>query len=100
MTSAWEFVAHTHLLKLQRLQNKIHRIFGNFHRLIQTPVLHVAFSTQYLYVLIATFFNRQAEVVRYHEYLSIRYIRQGEATHRNYTRLKLGGGQAYYRPSD
>jgi hypothetical protein len=31
---------------------------------------------------------------------NIRNIRQGEAQHRNYKRLKLGGGQAYDRSSD
>jgi hypothetical protein len=27
---AWEFEAESHLLKLQRLQNKVLRIIGNF----------------------------------------------------------------------
>jgi hypothetical protein len=29
---AWEFAADTHLLKLQRLQNKVLRTIGNFSR--------------------------------------------------------------------
>jgi hypothetical protein len=33
---AWEFAANTHLLKLQRLQNKVLRTTGNFPR--RTPV--------------------------------------------------------------
>jgi hypothetical protein len=33
---AWEFAANTHLLKLQRLQNKVLRIISNFPR--RTPV--------------------------------------------------------------
>jgi hypothetical protein len=41
---AWEFVADTHLMKLQRLQNKVLRITGKFPR--RTPVreLHMAFQ--------------------------------------------------------
>jgi hypothetical protein len=35
-----------------------------------------------------------------HENDHVRGIGQGEARHRKYKRLKLGGGQAYYRSSD
>jgi hypothetical protein len=46
---AWEFAANTHLLKLQRLQNKVLRTIGNFPR--HTPVceLHKAFNIKYIY---------------------------------------------------
>jgi hypothetical protein len=46
---AWKFAAASHLLKLQRLQNKILRTTGNFPR--HTPVrdLHMAFKLQYLH---------------------------------------------------
>jgi hypothetical protein len=45
----WGFAADIHLSKLQRLQNKVLRMIGNFSR--QTPVceLHKAFNTPYLY---------------------------------------------------
>jgi hypothetical protein len=41
---AWEFAADTHILKLQRLQNKVLRTTDHFPR--RTPVrdLHVAFK--------------------------------------------------------
>jgi hypothetical protein len=41
---AWEIAADNHLLKLQRLQNKVLRTIGNFPR--RTPVrdLHMAFK--------------------------------------------------------
>jgi hypothetical protein len=41
---AWEFVADTHLMELQRLQNKVLRTIGSFPR--STPVrnLHMAYS--------------------------------------------------------
>jgi hypothetical protein len=35
-----------------------------------------------------------------HENANVRNIGQGEARHRKYKRLKLGGGQAYDRSSD
>jgi hypothetical protein len=47
--SASEFAADTHLIKLQRLQNKILRTIGNFPR--RTPVreMHMAFHLPYMY---------------------------------------------------
>jgi hypothetical protein len=47
--SAWEFAAETHLLKLQRLQNKVLRTIGKLPR--RTPVrdLHMAFQIPYVY---------------------------------------------------
>jgi hypothetical protein len=46
---AWEFAADTHLLKLQRLQNKVLRTTGIFPR--HTPVceLHKAFNIPHIY---------------------------------------------------
>jgi hypothetical protein len=46
---AWEFAANTHLIKLQRLQNRVLRAIGNFSR--RTPVreLQVAFNIPYVY---------------------------------------------------
>jgi hypothetical protein len=45
----WGFAANTHLLKLQRLQNKFLRTIDNFPR--RTPVreLHKAFNIPYIY---------------------------------------------------
>jgi hypothetical protein len=47
--AAWEFAAETHLLKLQRLQNKVLRTTGKLPR--RTPVrdLHMAFQIPYVY---------------------------------------------------
>jgi hypothetical protein len=44
--------------------------------------------------------RQQAEVIQNHENANVRNIGQGEARHRKYKRLKLGGGQAYDRSSD
>jgi hypothetical protein len=46
---AWEFAANTHLLKLQRLQNKVLRTIGNFPRRTLVRELHKAFSIPYIY---------------------------------------------------
>jgi hypothetical protein len=40
---AWEFAAETHLLKLQRLQNKVLGTIGNFPRCTSVGDMHVAF---------------------------------------------------------
>jgi hypothetical protein len=44
--------------------------------------------------------RQQAEVIQNHENDNVRNIGQGEARHRKYKRLKLGGGLAYDRSSD
>jgi hypothetical protein len=44
--------------------------------------------------------RRQAEIIQNHPNPNVRAIGQGEAIHRKYKRLKLGGGQAYHRSSD
>jgi hypothetical protein len=44
--------------------------------------------------------RQQAEVIKNHDNENVRNIGQGEARHRKYKRLKLGGGQAYDRSSE
>jgi hypothetical protein len=46
---AWEFAANTHMMKLQRPENRVLRTIGNFPR--RTPVrqLHKAFNIPYIY---------------------------------------------------
>jgi hypothetical protein len=47
---AWKFAADSHLLKLQRLQNKVLRTIGNIPR--RTPIrdLHMDFKLPYIYI--------------------------------------------------
>jgi hypothetical protein len=75
------------------------RTIGNFPR--RTPVceLHTAFNIPYVYDFITTLCRQQAEVMLNHNNENVRNIGQGEARHRKYKRLKLGGGQAYDRLS-
>jgi hypothetical protein len=55
--------------------------------------MHVAFQIPYVYDYITKSCRQQAEVIQNHE--NVRYIGQGEAPHRKYKRLKLGGGHVY-----
>jgi hypothetical protein len=82
-------------MKLQRLQHKVLRTTGNFPR--RTPVrdLHVAFDIPFVYDYIRKLCRQQAEVIQNHDNKNAGNIGQGEANHRKYKRLKLGGGQAY-----
>jgi hypothetical protein len=98
--STWDFAADTHLMKLQRLQNKVLRTIRNFPR--HTPVckLHKAFSIPYIYDCITKLSRQQAEVIQNHENVNVRNIGQGEARHRKYKWLKLSGSQAYDRSND
>jgi hypothetical protein len=85
---------------LQRLQNKVLRTTGNFPR--RTPVreMHIAFHLPYLYDYMTKLCRQQAEVILNHDNENVRYIGQGEARHRKYKMLKLGGGQACDRLSN
>jgi hypothetical protein len=68
---AWEFAADIHLLKLQRLKNKVLRTIGNFPRCTPVRDLHTAFNLSYVYDYITKLCRQQAEG-----------IGQGEARHR------------------
>jgi hypothetical protein len=46
---AWVFADEFHLLKLQRLQNKVLRTIGNFPRRLSVRDMHVAFHVPYVY---------------------------------------------------
>jgi hypothetical protein len=92
---AWEFAAESHLLKLQRLQNKVLRTIGNFPRRTSVHDLHMVFQIPYFYDYITRSCRQQAQIVQNHENENVRYIGQGEAPHRKYKRLKLGGGHVY-----
>jgi hypothetical protein len=96
----WELVADTYLLQLQRLQNKVLRATGNFPR--RTPVrnLHTAFNVLCNYNYVIKLCREQAEVIQNHKNGHVHSIGQGEAKHRKYKRLKLGGSQAYDHSSD
>jgi hypothetical protein len=62
--------------------------------------LHKAFSIPYIYDYITKLSRQQVEVIQNHENVNVRNIGQGEAWHRKYKRLKLGGGQAYDHSND
>jgi hypothetical protein len=62
--------------------------------------LHKAFSIPYIYDYIKKLSRQQAEVIQNHKNVNFRNIKQGEAQHRKYRRLKLGGGQAYDLSND
>jgi hypothetical protein len=87
--------AESRLLKLQRLQNKVLRTIGSFPRRTSVRDMHVAFQIQYVCDFITKTCRQQAEVIENHENDNVRSIGQGEAPHRKYKRLKLGGGHVY-----
>jgi hypothetical protein len=84
-------------MKLQRLQNKVLRTIGKFPR--NTPIrdMHISFQIIYVYDFITKLCKQQVKVIQHQEDIHVRNIGQGEAGHRRYKRLKLGGGQAYDR---
>jgi hypothetical protein len=76
---AWEVAAESHLLKLQRLQNKVPRTIGTFPRRTSVRDMHVAFQISYVYDFITKTCRQQAEVIQNHENENVYYIGQGEA---------------------
>jgi hypothetical protein len=92
---SWEFAADTHLMKLQRLKNKVIFTNGNFPRRTLIREMHMAFQLPYVYDYMTKLCRQQAEVILNHDNENVRYIGQGETRHRKYKRLKLDGGQAY-----
>jgi hypothetical protein len=91
----WDYAADAHLLKSQRLQNRVLRATGNLDRCTPVRELHVTFKIPYVYDYIIKLCTAKAEVTLNHVNPNVRGIGQGEARHRKYKRLKPGGGQAY-----
>jgi hypothetical protein len=66
-----EFAADTHLMKLQRLQNRVLRAISKLDRFTPIRDLHLAFKIPYVYDYITKLYRRQAEVILDHENLSV-----------------------------
>jgi hypothetical protein len=77
---------------------KVLRTIGKFAR--NTPIRDMHISSEIQYVFITTLCRQQAQVVQHHENIHVRNIGRGEARHKKYKRLKLGGGQAFDRSCD
>jgi hypothetical protein len=91
----WEFAADTHLMKLQRLQNRVLRAIGNLDSRTQIRDLNLAFKIPYVYDYVTKLCRRQVEVILNHENPNVPAIGQEEARHRKHKGLKLGGCEAY-----
>jgi hypothetical protein len=86
-------------MKLQRLQNKVLRTIGKYPWRTPVPDLHMTFRIPFVYDYITKLCRQHAEVIQNHDNENVRTSGQGEARHRKYKRLKLGGGQACDRSS-
>jgi hypothetical protein len=96
----WECAADAHLLKLQRLQNRVLHAIGNLERCTPVRELQLAFQIPYVYHYITKLCRTQAEVILNHVNPNVHGIGQGEARQRKYKRLKLGDSQAYNHSAD
>jgi hypothetical protein len=78
-STAWRSAADTHLMKLQRLQNKVLRTTGNLPR--RTPVrdLYMAFKIPCVYKYITKLGRQQTDVIQNHDNENFRIIGQGES---------------------
>jgi hypothetical protein len=89
---AWESAADTHLMKLQRLQNKVFRVTGGLPRRTPTQYMHAELQIPYVYDFITKICGKQADVIQNHDNENVCSIGNCEARHRKPKRLKLGGG--------
>jgi hypothetical protein len=68
------FVSDYHLLKLQRLQNKVLRTIGNYPRRTRVRDLHMAFKLPYVYDYLTKLCRQQAEITQNHENANVHSI--------------------------
>jgi hypothetical protein len=80
--STWEFAPDTHLIKLQRLQDKVHRTTGNFPSCTPVCKMQMGFHLPYVHDYMTKLCRQEAEVILNHDNENVRYIGQGEARHR------------------
>jgi hypothetical protein len=93
-------LAKTSSSVIDRPTNKVVRTIGNPPRCTPVRDLYTALNLPYVYDYIIEFCRQQAEVIQNHENDHVRSIEQGEARHRKYKKLKVGGGEAYDHSSD
>jgi hypothetical protein len=92
---AWKFAADSHLLKLQRLQNRVLRPICNLPRRSLIRALHLAFQIPYLYDYITKTCRKEAEVIQNHDNMNAQNTGRSEVQHRKYKGLELDDCQAY-----
>jgi hypothetical protein len=86
-----EYAADSHLLKLQRLQNRVLRAVGSLDRCTQVCELHAAFKISPVYDYITESWGTQADVIPNHTDPDISGAGQACEV---YKRFKLGFGHA------
>jgi hypothetical protein len=87
MTNAcptWENAADAHLLKLQRLQNRVFCAVGNLDKCTLVRELHVTFKINYAYDYIIKLCRTQAVVILNRVNPNVACIEQEEAICRKY----------------
>jgi hypothetical protein len=71
----------SHLLKLQRLRNKVLRTTGNSPKRTPTRNLYMTFKIPYLYDFVTKLCRQQKTVILNHENINIGSIGQDEGRH-------------------
>jgi hypothetical protein len=92
-----KFGADIHLLKLQRLQNKVLLTAGNFPSRASIPDLHVAFKIPYVCMTsLQNYAGREQKSYKITKMQIFLNAVQGEAQNRKYNGIKLDGDLAYF----
>jgi hypothetical protein len=93
-------LAEALLLQTAAPAEQVLRATGNLDRCTPVCKLPVAFNIPCVYNFITELCRTLAEVILNDVNPNVRAIRQEEARHRKYKRLRLRGGQAYDRSAD
>jgi hypothetical protein len=95
----WEYATDPHLLKLQRLQNRVLRAVGNLNRCTPVRELHVASKISYVCGHVTELCSSQTEVTLNYLNQDVLGIGQGQLGHRKYKRLKQPGKTVLEKPA-
>jgi hypothetical protein len=96
----WEFMADTHLMKLQHLQNGVPCTIGKFPRSTLIRDMHMVFQILYVYSYITKLCGQQAQVIQGNENANVRSIGKAKPDTENIRGLNLAVVRHYDCPSD
>jgi hypothetical protein len=92
---AWQFTAECHLLKLQRLQNKVLRTIGNFPRRTSVRDMHKALHIPYVYDYITKNASNNQKSTKIMKMKMFATLDKAKPDTENIRGLNFGGGHVY-----
>jgi hypothetical protein len=85
---AWEFAADSHVIALQRLQNRVVRTTAKLPRRTPTRALYLALQIPYVNDYITKICRKQVEAIQNRDHVNVQNTGKREAQHRKHKRRK------------